>query len=149
MKRWLFAAATALAFAGALLGGCGHKPYEVSKSDRQRFAAGMIDVAFPGKAPLIEGLDDCVVWKARYTGDRITGWTPALGADWGATYPKFMTGCMEQTISYRDKRVMVWLCARAIGAGGGCTNGGHYWSYTGQRPWRISSDGAHWYDLPR
>ena len=140
-------------FAAALLAcslaGCGHKPYEISDKDRQRFAAGTIDVAFPGKPPLIEGLDDCVVWKAQYTGDRITSWKAALGADWGGTYPKFLTGCMDEKIAYRDKRVYVYLCARAIGAGGGCNNGGHYWSYTGERPWRVSSDDVHWYDLPR
>ncbi|MGC1380815.1 MAG: hypothetical protein WA814_07300 [Candidatus Baltobacteraceae bacterium] len=149
MSRLRLAVPLLLALVAALIAGCGHKPYEISKSDRDRFAAGMIDVSFPGKPPLIEGLDDCTVWKARYTGDRITGWKPALGADWGATYPKFMTACMDESIRYRDKRVIVWLCARAIGAGGGCTNGGHYWSYTGERPWRISSDGVQWADLRR
>ncbi|HZY99816.1 MAG TPA: hypothetical protein VFE36_09600 [Candidatus Baltobacteraceae bacterium] len=42
----------------------------------------------------------------------------------------------------------VYLCARAIGAGGGCNNGGYYWSYTGERPWRVSYDRSRWYALP-
>ncbi len=133
----------------ATLGGCTHRPYEIAKRDRERFAAGMIAVAIPGKPPLIEGLDDCTVWKARYSGDRISGWTPELGADWGASYPKFLTACLQQSIAYRNKLVTVWLCARAVGAGGGCTNGGHYLSATGERPWRFSRDGIAWVNLPR
>lgn len=148
MNRRRLAAWGSLAIVAAL-GGCGHKPYEIAKSDRERFGAGLIDVTLPGKPPLIEGLNDCTVWKARYEGDRIAGWTAALGADWGATYPKFLTGCLDESIAYRNKRVIVRLCARAIGAGGGCTNGGHYWSYTGERPWHFSPDGVHWGDLPR
>ncbi len=132
-----------------ILAGCARTPYEIAKRDRERFAAGMIDVAIPGKPPLIEGLDDCTVWKARYSGDQISGWTAALGADWGASYPKFLTACLEQSIAYRNKRVTVSLCARAVGAGGGCTNGGHYLSDTGERPWRFSRDGIHWGNLPR
>jgi hypothetical protein len=144
----LVAVAGAL-LAGIVLAGCGHKPYDISDGDRRRFAAGLINVERPGKPPLIEGVEDCVVWKAQYSGDRITGWKAALGADWGGTYPKFLTACLQQSIAYRDKRVAVWFCARAIGAGGGCNNGGHYWSYTGERPWRVSWDGVHWRDLPQ
>jgi hypothetical protein len=140
-------AAFALAF---VLADCTHKPYEIAKRDRERFSAGMIDVSIPGKPPLIEGLNDCTVWKARYSGDTISGWTPALGADWGATsYPKFLTGCVDQSIAYGNKRVTVWLCARALVAGGGCNNGGHYVSSTGERPWSVSRDGIHWGNLPR
>lgn len=131
-------------------GGCArHVPFEVSQTDRRRFADGLIDVPRPGKPPLIEGVDDCIVWEAQYTGDRITGWKAALGADWDGLYPKFLTACLEESIAYRNRRVTVWFCARAIGAGGGCNNGGHYWSYTGERPWRVSWDGVQWSDLSR
>lgn len=143
-------AATALLAAAILTAGCAHHvPYEVSKADRHRFKDGLIDVPRAGKPPLIEGVDDCIVWKAQYTDDRITDWKAALGADWAGSYPKFLTVCLEESISYRNKRVNVWFCARAIGAGGGCNNGGHYWSYTGERPWRRSWDGVQWEDLPK
>lgn len=129
--------------------GChAHVPYAVSDADKKRFSAGMIDVTLPGRPPLIEGLDDCVVWKAQYTGDEISSWKAALGADWAGTYPRFLTGCVDEKISYGNHRVNVYLCARAIGAGGGCNNGGYYWSYTGERPWRMSYDRAKWYLLP-
>jgi len=133
----------------AIAAGCqAHVPYAISDKDKHRFAAGIIDVRVPGRPPLIEGLDGCTVWKAQYTGDEITGWKAALGADWGGTYPRFLTACMGQKISYRDHRVNVYLCARAIGAGGGCNNGGYYWSYTGERPWHISNDRVNWAVLP-
>ena len=135
--------------AAALVACTSPKPYEIPAKDRARFGKDVIDVPMPGKPPLIEGIENCVVWKAQYTGDRITGWKAALGADWGGSYPAFMTGCVRQSIEFKDKRVMVYLCAQAIGAGGGCANGGLYWSYTGERPWRTSDDGgAHWYPLP-
>jgi hypothetical protein len=143
-------AAAALFLTSIVAAGCAHHvPYELSNADRQRFSDGLIVVPHAGKVPLIEGVNDCIVWKAQYTSDKITGWKAALGADWGGTYPKFMTACLQESIAYRNKRVTVWLCARAIGAGGGCNNGGHYWSYTGERPWRVSWDGVRWSDLPR
>jgi hypothetical protein len=133
-----------------LTAGCTHTPYEISQKDLDRFSAGIVDQPFPNKPPLIEGLDNCVVWKAQYDGDRIAGWKAALGADWGATsYPAFMTGCVGETIAYRNGEVRVYLCARAIGAGGGCNNGGYYRSRTGERPWMQSQDQTHWWVLPQ
>jgi hypothetical protein len=135
--------------AALLLGGCGaHKPFVVSDADQKRFADGMITVPIPGHDPLIEGLDDCVVWKAQTAHQDIVGWKAALGADWGGSYPKFMTVCKSESIEYKDRRVLVSFCAQAIGAGGGCANGGDYWSATGERPWRVSYDGKHWMSLP-
>jgi hypothetical protein len=134
----------------ALCAGCAApKPYEISQSDRQRFSAGLIQVNRAGKPPLIEGLNNCIVYKAQYDGQRISGWKSALGADWGGTYPAFLTGCMDQSLAYRNGEVRVYLCARAIGAGGGCNNGGHYRSRTGERPWMRSWDNVHWTALPR
>src|SRR5579862_4306961 len=117
---------TAILALVAVLSACAHTPYEISQKDRDRFGTDIIKVTFPGKAPLIEGLDNCIVWKAQYDGDRISGWKSALGADWGGSYPAFLTGCMQQSIAYKNGRVVVSLCARAIGAGGGCNNGGLY-----------------------
>ena len=136
---------TALAIAG-----CAGKPYEISSKDRARFSSGLIDVPRRGKPPLIEGLDNCIVYKAQYDGERISGWKAALGADWGGTtYPAFMTGCVDESITYRDGEVRVYLCARAIGAGGGCNNGGYYRSKTGERPWLQSWDQRQWTNLPQ
>lgn len=137
-----------LLFIVALCAGCAAKPYEISQSDQQRFTAGLIRVERAGKAPLIEGLSNCTVYKAQYDGQRISGWKAALGADWGGTYPAFLTGCMTQSLAYRNGEVRVYLCARAIGAGGGCNNGGYYRSRTGERPWLRSWDQAHWAPLP-
>ncbi len=108
----------------------------------------MIRVERAGKAPLIEGLSNCIVYKAQYDGQRITGWKAALGADWGGTYPAFLTGCMDQSLAYRNGEVRVYLCARAIGAGGGCNNGGYYRSRTGERPWLRSWNQIRWAALP-
>lgn len=132
----------------AFLAGCARPPYEISQADRQRFSPGLIRVDRPGKAPLIEGLSNCTVYKARYDGDRISGWKAALGADWGGTYPAFLTACVDESLAYRNGEVRVYLCARAIGAGGGCNNGGHYRSRTGERPWLQGWDNVHWQILP-
>jgi len=145
VSRCLGSAALAAAFAGCQ---AVHQPYDISQADRDRFVAGLIDVPRPGGPPLVEGLADCTIWKAQFTGDRMSGWKVALAADWGGSYPAFMTGCVDQSISYRNNRVQVHLCARAIGAGGGCNNGGYYWSYTGERPWRVSDDLSNWRNLP-
>jgi len=147
VNRWLPAALTVVAV--SLACACSHRPYEIAAEDRERFRAGIIDVASPGKPPLIEGLDNCVLWKAQYDGDRISGWKAALGADWGGRYPAFMTGCMDQAVHYRNGEVRVYLCTRAIGAGGGCNNGGYYRSRTGERPWLQSWNQIEWWVLPQ
>jgi hypothetical protein len=133
-----------LACSAILLAGCAPKPYVISQADQQRFAPGLIRVDRPHKAPLIEGLRDCIVYKAQYDGDQISGWKAALGADWGGSYPAFLTGCMDESLAYRNGEVRVYLCARAIGAGGGCNNGGYYRSRTGERPWLRSWDNKRW-----
>jgi hypothetical protein len=139
----------ALSLSAVSIGGCGHTPYAISGEDRHRFAAGLIDVPQPGKPPLIEGLDNCIVYKAQYDGDRISAWKATLGADWGGSYPSFMTACVDESIAYKNGEVRVYLCARAIGAGGGCNNGGNYKGKSGERPWLVSRDGRHWFDLPQ
>ena len=144
-------ASWAAIFAALLLPACASKPvpYAISDSDRQRFAAGLIDVAHPGRDPLIEGLSGCIVYKAQFDGQQISGWKAALGSDWGAeAYPGFMTACTKETIAFKRNEVVVYLCALAIGAGGGCTNGGYYRSRTGERPWLHSWDRSHWEQLP-
>lgn len=131
-----------------MLAACTNHPYEISQADRHRFSAGLIRVERVGSAPLIEGLDNCIVYKARYDGDGISGWKAALGADWGGTYPAFLTGCMNESLAFRSGEVRVYLCARALGAGGGCNNGGYYRSRRGERPWLRSWDNKHWSPLP-
>jgi hypothetical protein len=143
---------TAVALILAALVACApHVPFKISDADRQKYAAGgSIRVERPGRDPLIEGVNDCIVWKAETAHDDIVGWKAVLGADWGGSYPRFMTVCTAQTIEYRNGNVMVYLCAQAIGAGGGCANGGNYMSRTGERPWswRPGNTGA-WMDLPK
>jgi len=131
--------------------GCARTPYAISGADRQRFADNLITVHVPGKAdPLILGSTDCKVYRAKIERQDITGWEVTLAADWGATYPAFMTACLNDSLSWDGKYVKVYFCARAIGAGGGCTNGGHYRSRTGARPWQISlNSGQDWAALPR
>lgn len=138
----------AFACAAVAIAGCAHKPYEISDKDRHRFSAGLIRVERPGKAPLIEGLDSCIVYEAQYDGDRIGSWKAALGADWAGSYPAFLTACSDETIAYRNGEVRVYLCAQAIGAGGGCANGGYYRSRTGERPWLQSGNQKSWWVLP-
>jgi hypothetical protein len=133
----------------ALLGGCARKPYEISQADKKRFYAGLIRVERANAAPLIEGLDNCILYKAQFENGQISGWKAALGADWAGTYPAFLTACMDETLHYRNREVHVYLCARAIGAGGGCNNGGYYRSRSGERPWLRSWDQVHWETLPQ
>jgi len=130
---------------------CAHVPYEVSGADRTRFGKNLVTVHVPGKAdPLILGAADCKLYRARYDHQDIAGWQVTLAADWGATYPAFMTACLDESLSWDGKYVKVYFCARAIGAGGGCTNGGTYRSRTGARPWQISLDGGKiWAPLPK
>ena len=140
---------TSIVYIALICAGCAAaRPYEVSQADRQRFAPGLIRIERAGKPPLIEGLSNCIVYKAQYDGQRISGWKSALGADWAGTYPAFLTGCVNESLAYRNGEVRVYLCARAIGAGGGCNNGGNYRSRTGERPWLRSWDRVHWAVLP-
>ncbi len=67
---------------------------------------------------------------------------------WAGSYPAFLTGCVNESLAYRNGEVRVYLCARAIGAGGGCNNGGYYRSRTGERPWLQGWDNKHWQVLP-
>lgn len=141
---------SSIVYIALLCAGCASpKPYEVSPADRERFTPGLIRAERSGKPPLIEGLSNCIVYKAQFDGQRISGWKSALGADWGGTYPAFLTACMDESLAYRNGEVRVYLCARAIGAGGGCNNGGYYRSRTGERPWLRSWDQVHWAALPR
>lgn len=142
---------TALLVAAALAGCAQKPPYEISQADREHYSDGVIRVERPGQAPLIEGVRGCIVYKAVYENQQISDWKPALAADWGTDsgYPGFMTGCVNESIAYKNGEVHVYLCALAIGAGGGCTNGGYYRSKTGERPWLTSWDQKHWENLPQ
>jgi len=106
-------------------------------------------VPHAGGEPLIEGLEGCSVYRAQFQNEQISGWKVVLSADWGGTYPAFLTGCVDESIAYRKGEVRVYLCARAIGAGGGCNNGGYYRSKTGERPWLTSWDQRRWENLPQ
>lgn len=131
---------------------CAHVPYAISKDDRSRFGNNLVVAHLPGhNDPLILGARGCKLYRARIEHQDIVGWDVTLAADWGATsYPQFMTGCMDESLAWDGTYVKVYFCALAFGAGGGCTNGGHYRSRTGARPWWISGDGVHaWTPLPQ
>jgi len=131
--------------------GCAHKPYAISDADAVRFGPNLITVHLPGKSdPVILGAAGCKLYRARLAHQDIIGWDVTLAADWGATYPAFMTACTRESLSWDGKYVKVFFCAQAIGAGGGCTNGGTYRSRTGARPWWIQTrDRSQWIPLPQ
>jgi hypothetical protein len=105
--------------------GCApHKPFELSKEDRDRFGGSVLRVSVPSHDPMIFGLDDCVLYKAKTAHDDIVGWTVVLASDWGQeSYPKWATVCTSQRVRYDRKYVIASFCAQAIGAGGGCAGG--------------------------
>jgi hypothetical protein len=133
-----------------VLSACTHTPYAISQSDRDRFGKDLVVVHLPGRSdPLILGLSGCKLYRARIEHQDIVGWDVTLAADWGAvSYPGFMTACVDESLAWDGQYVKVSLCARAIGAGGGCTNGGEYRSRTGARPWFISDGPNRWIPLP-
>jgi hypothetical protein len=119
---WAVAAIAMCAFAG----GCGHRePYALSKADAERFGPDIARLSVQGRVePVILGLAGCQVFRAQTARGEIVGWQTILTAD--GTYPRFMTACSRQHIGLDGKYVRVFLCAQAIGAGGGCANGGNY-----------------------
>lgn len=132
-----------------LLVGCAARtPYELSSQDQQRFS----DVARvdrgASKAPLIFGIADCTVYKAVTRDQQIADWRVVLRSDWGqSSYPKFLTACVDQHLQYKKGFVMVDMCARAIGAGGGCNGGGTYRSRDGEK-WQVETNSSTWIALP-
>lgn len=144
------AAAFVLGFSAFAAGCAPHVPYALSKADLARFG-NVLRVARPNHAPLIFGLDDCVLYKARTAHDDIVGWDVVLASDWGqSSYPKWATVCTSQHVKYDGKYVVASFCAQAIGAGGGCAGGdGTYRSRTGDaQGWQIQ-DGNSWTKLPK
>jgi hypothetical protein len=131
--------------------GCApHKPFELSNDDRARFAGRVLRVAVPNRDPMIFGLNDCVLYKAKTAHQDIVGWTVVLASDWGqSSYPKWLTGCTSQEVKYDGKYIVASFCAQAIGAGGGCAGGdGTYRSRTGDaQGWQIA-EGNGWVALP-
>ena len=108
-------------------------------------------VSVPGHDPMIFGLDDCVLYKAKTADADIAGWTVVLASDWGQeSYPKWATVCASQRVRYDGKYVIASFCAQAIGAGGGCAGGdGTYRSRTGDpQGWQMQS-ATGWYKLPK
>ncbi|MGA2761346.1 MAG: hypothetical protein ABSF08_13630, partial [Candidatus Cybelea sp.] len=99
--------------------------------------------------PMILGLNDCILYKARTAHEDIVGWDVVLASDWGMhSYPKWMTGCVSQHVTYNGRYVVASFCAQALGAGGGCAGGdGTYRSRTADpTTWQIQ-DGSHWLTL--
>ena len=73
---------------------------------------------------MILGLNDCILYKARTAHEDIVGWDVVLASDWGMhSYPKWMTGCVSQHVTYNGRYVVASFCAQALGAGGGCAGG--------------------------
>jgi hypothetical protein len=136
--------------AAALGAGCAHHiPYAVSSADQARFGTSVLRVNVAGHAPMILGLNDCILYKARTAHEDIVGWDVVLASDWGMhSYPKWMTACTSQHVAYKNKYVVVSFCAQALGAGGGCAGGdGTYRSRTANpTSWQIQ-DGSHWLTL--
>jgi hypothetical protein len=131
--------------------GCGSKPppYQLSDKDQQRFVDVVRVSRGASAAPLIFGLSDCTVYKAVTQDSQIASWRVVLRSDWGqSSYPKFLTGCVDEHMKYAGGFVVIDMCARAIGAGGGCNGGGLYRSRDGER-WQIQSDGGAWAPLPK
>jgi hypothetical protein len=131
-------------------GGCGHRtPYELSSQDKQRFVDVVRVDRGSAKAPLIFGMSDCTVYRAYTDNQQISGWRVVLRSDWGqSSYPKFLTGCVDERMQLKRGYVLVDMCARAIGAGGGCNGGGRYRSRDGEK-WQIFDDVSHWVPLPK
>jgi hypothetical protein len=143
------AIAGVLAAAALALVACAHVPYAISKADRERFGKHLLLVHPAGKPdPLILGADGCKLYRAKIEHQDIVGWEVTLAADWGASYPAFMTVCTHETLVWDGKYVDVFFCAQAVGAGGGCANGGNYRSRTGARPWLVRR-GNTWVTLPQ
>ena len=143
-------AVVAALLASTVLAACTHVPYVVSKDDQERFGKNLITVTLPKRAdPLILGASDCKLYRAKIEHQDIVGWDVTLAADWAARTPAFLTGCMDESLSWDGKYVRVYFCARTIGAGGGCNNGGYYRSRTGARPWQSLGDRPNdWEPLP-
>jgi len=131
--------------------GCApHVPYAVSQKDQQRFGH-VLRINLPNREPMIFGLNNCVLYKAKTAHEDITGWDVVLASDWGmSSYPKWMTACTAQHVSYDGKYVVASFCAQAIGAGGGCAGGdGVYRSRSGNaQGWEIQT-GRGWTALPK
>ena len=145
MAGKLFAAAFAVAFFTA----CTHVPYAISDADRARFGKNLLVLHPRAQSdPLILGVSNCKLYRAKIEHQDIVGWDVTLAADWGGSYPAFMTVCTQESLSWDGKYVRVSFCAQAIGAGGGCANGADYRSRTGARPWWYSSASG-WVLLPR
>ncbi len=119
---------------------CAHVPYAISGADRTRFGKNLIRVHVPGKPdPLILGASGCKLYRARYEHQDIVGWQVTLAADWAQ--PSRVYDRLHGRVAFMGRKyVKVYFCALAIGAGGGCTNGGNYRSSTGARPWQVSVD---------
>jgi hypothetical protein len=129
--------------------GCGpHVPFALSKADADRFKGNVLRIDVPGHDPKIFGISDCVVYRAQTAHGDIVGWTVVLASDWGGSYPKWYTVCTRSHIGYDGKYINAFLCAQAIGAGGGCADGGDYRSRTGDvQGWELNQ-GGYWNALP-
>ncbi len=128
-----------------------HVPFALSNDDKSRFADRVLRVDVPGHDPMIFGMNDCIVYRAKSAHDDIVGWDVVLASDWGqSSYPKWMTGCTSESIKYDGKYVVVDMCAQALGAGGGCAGGGGtYRSRKGDpTSWEVP-DGKRWSPLPK
>lgn len=116
-------------------------PYALSQQDAARFGR-VLRVNVPNHDPMIFGLNDCILYKAKTAHEDIVGWDVVLASDWGmSSYPKWMTGCTDQHVRYDGKYVIASFCAQALGAGGGCAGGdGTYRSRTGDaQGWEIET----------
>ena len=150
MQSFRVAGLLALVSVTLLATACAHEPYKISDEDKLRFGDRLISIRLPKHAdPTILGLSDCKIYRAKIDENKdIVGWDVTLAADWAASTPAFLTGCVEESLKWDGKYVRVYLCARTIGAGGGCNNGGDYRSFTGARPWWVEVGENKWELLP-
>jgi hypothetical protein len=141
-----------LLLAAVLSAGCAHHiPYALSNADQVRFGTSVLRVKVARRAPMIFGLNDCMLYKARTAHEDIVGWDVVLASDWGMhSYPKWMTSCTSEQVAYNGGYIVASFCAQALGAGGGCAGGdGTYRSRTANpTSWQIQ-DGKHWLSLAK
>ena len=62
----------------SILAACApHVPFALSNDDKSRFQENVLRVDVPGHDPMIFGMNDCIVYKAKRGHDDIVGWDVA------------------------------------------------------------------------
>lgn len=136
MKLYPVFLASALVLFSLSVSGCKDEVEKLELSDSEKarivhlqnpFGPQLIRFTEVGeKGPVLLGLDNCKVYRAKIEQGVVLGWEMVLKG----FYP-FFTACTQQSIEYDGHYARVFLCEQAIGAGGGCAAGGNYRSLDG------------------